>query len=181
MERIKEFSLKPRLVLILITIVFILSGCGTNGTSATFTLNPTQPPLTVQPDQFNTVSKDGVEIACPKHWQTYSTDPSLVYGVYRTETIRIVIGVLPAADQSLYDDLVKQGTEYATVYRTTVADYVAYRIDSTYSWNGHQLTNWCITALNEGKACHFMILCDTSMMAAYAPIFEYVLSSLKFI
>lgn len=177
MKKIKELSLKPILAMVLTSVMVIVSGCTAAVAPATSTRNLTPSPLTAQSDQFNIVTKDGVAIACPKHWQTYSNDPGLVYGVSRAETIRIVIGVLPAADQGYYDSLVAQGTVHSII----VAGYPAYRSDYVYSWNGHQLTNWCITAVNGDKACHFMILCDTSMIVTYAPIFEYVLNSLKFL
>jgi hypothetical protein len=177
MERLKDIPIKKLLTVILTTLLIILAGCATDVTPAAQILNTPPPPLIAQPDQFYAVTKDGVEIACPKHWQTYSSDPSLIYGVSRADTIRIVIGILPAASLSYYDGLVTQGA----VYRTTIAGCPAYRNDYTYFWSGHQITNICVSVIQANKACHFMFLCDTSEMAAYQPIFEYVLNSLKFL
>jgi hypothetical protein len=177
MERIKGNPVKKSLTLVLTILILILAGCNADVTPTAPVINIPQSPLAAQPAQFYAVTKDGVKIACPKHWQTYSSDPSLIYGVSRADTIRIVVGVLPAVSQSYYDSLVTQGA----VFRTTIAGYPAYRNDYTYTWSGHQVTNICVSVVQGDKACHFMFLCDTSQMAAYQPIFDYVLNSLKFL
>lgn len=163
--------------MVFVTILIILAGCAADGTMTTSPINSTQGPLPVQPDQFNTVVKDGVEIACPKDWSSYSSDPGLFYGVCRLDTIRIVIGILPALSQSYYDGLVAQGT----VNRITTGVYPAYRNDYTYNLNGLQMTSICVTAVSGDKACHFMFLCDTAAIEDYQPVFDYVLNSLKFL
>ncbi len=163
--------------MVFVTVLIILPACVPDGTMTTSPADSTQRSLPVQPDQFDTVVKDGVEIACPKDWYTYSTDPGLFYGVCRLDTIRIVIGTLPALSQSYYDGLVTQGT----VNRITTGAYPAYRNDYTYTLNGRQVTSICVTAVSGDKACHFMFLCDTAALEDYQPVFDYVLNSLKFL
>ncbi len=177
MRRARRLSARLILAPVLIILAVIVSGCGAEITPATSSVDMALPPLAAQPGQFYSVVKDGVEVACPKYWQTYSSDPSLVYGVSRADTIRIVIGVLPAIDQSYYDGLVAQ----ELVRLVTIAGYRAYRNDYTYSWNGHQVTSICVSAIQNEMACHFMFLCDTSALTVYQPIFEFVMNSLKFL
>ena len=178
MQKIEETLRKSVLIGVFVTLAVILTaGCTARGTMTTSTPNLTQPRQAVQPDQFISVVKDGVEIACPKDWYTYSTDPNLFYGVYRLDTIRIVIGIVLALSQSYYDGLVTQGT----VQRIAIGGYPAYRNDYTYTLSGRKVTNICVTAVSGNRACHFMFLCDTEALDDYQPVFNYVLNSLKFL
>jgi len=135
-----------------------------------------QPPPTPLSEQFDVISKDGVEIAFPKYWHS---DPQadLVYCVSRSDTIRITVAVLSALPQSYYDGLVAQ----RAVTKTTVHGYSTYMNEYAYPYEGHQLTTKCITVVQGDEACHIMILCDTSVLGAFEPTFQYVLNSLKFI
>ncbi len=175
MKNVKAF-LERILMPFLIAATIMLTGCVSASNPIT-TLGFNQVPQATQPDQFYLITRDGVEIACPKNWQTYSSDSSLLYGVCRGETIRIITGVLPAASPDFYDDMAAQGT----VFRTIISGNVAYRNDYAYTWDGHELTNICVTMIKGDKACHFMFLCDTSILSTYQPIFDYVLNSLKFL
>ncbi len=132
----------------------------------------------VQSSEFAIVSKDGIEIACPTAWSLDpGTDPRLVFQVSRLDTIRLTVGVLDALPQSYYDGLVAGGT----VTRTTIAGQTAYENDLTYPWGGRELTSRCITIVKGSKACHIMFLCDTSALADYLPVAEYVANSVTFI
>ena len=151
-----------------------LAGCAPAST-------PVQTPATVQPlsvsrDQFRVVEKDGVAIACPRDWHE-DPDPNLVYGVSRSDTVRIIVAVLDALPASYYEGLAARGT----VTRTTIAGCPAYRNDYTYPFGNYELTTRCITVVDGGKACHIMVLCDVAVMGAFAPTFQYVLDSLKFL
>ncbi len=176
MEKIRESFRKTALITVFFTILIILPACAPDGAMKTLPVDSTRP-SPVQADQFNTIVKGGVEIACPKDWSTYSTDPCLFYGVCRLNTIRIVTAILPALSQSYYDGLVAQGT----VNLITTGAYPAYRNDYTYNLNGLPVTSICVTAISGGEACHFMFLCDTAALADYQPVFDYVLGSLKFL
>ncbi len=135
-------------------------------------------PTQVQSSEFAMVSKDGIQIACPTAWSLApGTDPGLVFQVSRLDTIRITVGVLDALPQSYYDGLVAQGK----VTRTTIAGQTAYENDLTYPWGGHELTSRCITIVKGSKACHIMFLCDTSALADYLPVAEYVANSVIFV
>lgn len=129
----------------------------------------------VEPEQFSLVSKDGVEIACPKNWHSES-QPDLVYCVSRSDYIRITVAVLSALPQNYYDGLVAQGT----VTKTLVHGYPTYKNDYTYPYQNHQLITKCITVVQGSEACHIMILCDVNVLAIFEPTFEYVLNSLAF-
>ena len=137
-----------------------------------------QRPPQVEPGEFAAITKDGIEIACPMAWSLDpDSDPRLVFQVSRLNTIRLTVGVLDAQPQSYYDGLVAQGT----VTRTTIAGQTAYENDLTYPWDDHQLTSKCITIVKGSKACHIMFLCDTSRLADYLPVAEYVANSVIFI
>lgn len=159
---------------ILITLLFIAAGC-TQSQMQTDPLNNQTPSVPLS-EQFDVVSKDGVEIACPKYWHPES-DPSLIYCVSRSDYIRITVAALPALQQSYYGGLVK----LKTVTETMVHGYPTYMNEYSYPYENHQLTTKCITMVQGGRACHIMILCDVSMLSAFEPTFEYVLNSVKFL
>jgi hypothetical protein len=138
----------------------------------------TQRSSRVQEGEFTTVTKDGIEIACPTAWSVNpGTDPRLVFQASRLDTIRITVGVLDALPQSYYDALLAQGT----VTRTTIAGQTAYQNELTYTWGDNQLTSKCITIVQGNKACHIMFLCDTSALDDYGPVADYVAHSVRFI
>ena len=70
------------------------------------------------------------------------------------------MAVLSALPLSYYDGLVTQGI----VTETTVHGYPTYMNDYTYPYQNHQLTTKCITVVQGNKACHIMILCDTTVL-----------------
>ncbi len=161
---------KLLLVFVFIAVFAFPVGCSHN-TSTNHPLNAS-PVLTTQ---FHTVVKDGVEVLCPDGWNP-THDDSLVYMVSLLQTIRITVGVTVAMPMSYYDHLVINGN----VIRTLVAGYPTYKNNYTYPYGNSQLTTECVTIVNGNKACHFMFLCDTSLLNVYEPVFNHILDNVRF-
>jgi len=170
-QRIKR-AVTWQIILVMITFLFGMAACTHEDPTGKPAADITGPP----PAQFTIISRDGVEIACPKDWQS-DPDQSLVYCVSRSDYIRITVAVLSAFSQDYYEALVKQ----ATVAETSVHGYTAYVNNYAYAYQGHSLITRCITIVQGEKACHIMILCDSSMLAVFEPIFDYVLDSFQFV
>jgi hypothetical protein len=155
----------------LVAVFVGLSGCVTKQP-----LSVAGPPP--ESGQFGLVSKDGIEIACPRYWHSDSdTDPDLVYCVSRSDYIRLTVAVLPALQHSYYEGLVTQGT----VTEIALHGFPVYINEYKYPYDNHQMITKCITAVEGNNACHIMILCDVSLLGVFEPTFEYVLNSLSFL
>jgi hypothetical protein len=131
----------------------------------------------VTAEQFVTISKNGVEIACPMDWSPSSdSDPRMVYEVSRSSNIRLTVAIMDALPATYYDGLVNQGA----VQKTVIAGNTAYQNELTYPYGNYQLTNECITIVHQGKACHVMFLCDTGLRDSLQPVLQHVLDSIQF-
>ena len=131
---------------------------------------------TVSADQFETISKNGVAIACPKSWRSID-EPESIYCVRHNDYIRISVVVVEALPLDYYETLAAEGT----VKKSTVNGNPLYRNDYTYAYQNHLLTTECITVVNGNRACHIMILCETDAITVFQPTFTYVLNSLNFL
>jgi hypothetical protein len=162
------------MVAALAAVLVVLAGCSTSQSSTVQISIRTASPDFLR--QFEVVSKDGIEIACPKYWHS-DPDPALVYCASRSDYVKITVGVLPALPQTYYDGLVAQGT----VTEAAVNGYLGYTSEYAYAYEGHQLTTRCITLIQGSTACHVMTLCEASLQDVFAPIIEYVVNSIKFL
>jgi hypothetical protein len=124
---------------------------------------------------FSIVNAGGISIARPSGW-LIDTSNGVIYQAERTSYIRVTVAVIPALPIAYYDNLVTQGT----VSRSTIAGCPAYRNDYTYPNNGYTLTTTCLTIVNGTIACHIMTLCDSSVLPAFQPVFDYIANSLMF-
>jgi hypothetical protein len=165
--------LKRLAVLILLSAVIVFSaGCEAQAKA----ILPAPSVAADNTEVFGSVTGDGVVVDSPENWSAI-TDPALIYGVSKSEYIRITVAVLPAQPQDYYASLVSQGT----VNQTMLNGKQEYQNDYVYPYNGHQMVSRCVTIVNGSTACHVMILCDTELLTFYAPVFQHIINSVEFL